>query len=92
MVQSRGVILFLSVAQSNDVDLYKSITSDYCNPVEMGYTVHTKDDLYRIYNSLKTEGRVIMEICELPWSPLAATVMDRFGVRWYITLPQHRPD
>ncbi len=54
--------------------------------------VHTKDDLYRIYNSLKTEGRVIMEICELPWSPLAATVMDRFGVRWYITLPQHRPD
>ena len=40
---------------------------------------------------MKEGGAVELEPCELPWSPWAAGVRDRFGVRWYLTLRQHLP-
>lgn len=83
---------FLAVAEANDVNLPNGINLSYDNPVEMGYTVKSKEDFYRIFSILREEGKVIMDVCELPWSPLAAVVMDKYGARWYITLPQHRPE
>lgn len=82
---------FLAVAEANDTNFPKGMKMSYDNPVEMGYTVESKDEFYRIFSILKKEGKVITDVCELPWSPLAAVVMDKFGARWYITLPQHRP-
>lgn len=83
--------IFLAVAEANDTNLPNGMSLSYDNPVEMGYTVMSEDEFYRIYSILKEEGKVIINICSFPWSPLAAVVMDKFGVRWYITLPQHRP-
>lgn len=82
---------FLAVAEANDANLPNGMSLSHDNPVEMGYTVMSEDEFYRIYSMLKEEGKVITNICSLPWSPLATVVMDKFGVRWYITLPQHRP-
>lgn len=83
--------LFLAVAEANDVNLPNGMNLSYDNPVELGYTVKSTDEFYSIYSILKEEGKVITDVCEFPWSPLATVVMDKYGVRWYITLPQHRP-
>ncbi|NLY21520.1 MAG: hypothetical protein GXZ08_09600, partial [Tissierellia bacterium] len=40
---------------------------------------------------LSKDGIVKEPIGALPWTPCAATVIDKFGVCWYITCPQHRP-
>jgi len=82
---------FLAVAEANNENHPDAMDSSHNNPVELGYTVESKDEFDRIFAVLKEEGRVIIDPCTLPWSPLATVVMDRFGVRWYITLPQHRP-
>lgn len=47
----------------------------------------SEDGFYRIHSILKEEGKVITNIYSFPWSPLATIVMDKYGVRWYITLP-----
>lgn len=60
-------------------------------PVELGVDFDTREELKRAYQLLSEGGRVEMEICTLPWSDCAATVIDRFGVRWFLSLPQHRP-
>ena len=83
---------FLAVAYASEADLSCEKKRDYINPVEMGYTVESKEEFEHIYAILKEEGNVIMDICELPWSPMAATIIDKFGVRWYITLPQYQPE
>ena len=60
-------------------------------PVELGVDFDTREELEKAFTLLAEGGRVDMEICELPWSPCAAIVIDRFGVRWFLTMPQHRP-
>ena len=61
------------------------------NPVELGYTFDTREALERAFALLAEGGKVNLPLCELPWSPWAAEVTDRFGVRWFLTLMQHRP-
>ena len=82
---------FLAVAEANEANLPNGMNLSYDNPVEMGYTVMTEVEFYRIFSIFKEEGKVITDVCSFPWSPLATVVMDKFGVRWYITLPQHLP-
>ncbi len=60
-------------------------------PVELGVTFDDRDALERAFSLLSDGGRVELSIRELPWSPCAATVFDRFGVRWFLSLPQHKP-
>ena len=81
----------IAVAEANEANLPNGMNLSYDNPVELGYTVMSEDEFYRIYSSLKEAGKVITDVCSFPWSPLATVIMDQFGVRWYITLPQHRP-
>lgn len=61
------------------------------NPIELGCSFDSREGLERSFALLKEGGRVKMEPGELPWSPLAASVTDRFGVNWFLSLPQHRP-
>lgn len=82
---------FLAVAEANDSNLPNGMSLSYDNPVELGYTVKSEEEFYHIFSILKKEGKVITDVCQFPWSPLATVVMDKFGTRWYITLPQHRP-
>lgn len=61
------------------------------NPIELGYTFDTREQLEKAFSLLKEGGTARLAPQELPWSPLAATVTDRFGVNWFLSLPQHRP-
>lgn len=81
---------YLAVAEASEDTLPGGMNMAYTNPVELGYTAENNEDFDRAYTLLKEQGKILMEACELPWSPWAATVMDKYGVRWYITLPQHR--
>ncbi len=59
--------------------------------VELGIEFAGAQEVREAFAKLSQNGTVLMEVCELPWSPCAAVVVDRFGIRWYITAPQHRP-
>lgn len=61
------------------------------HPIELGVNFDTRNELERAFSLLSDGGRVNMEIGELPWSPCAAIVIDRFGVKWFLTMPQHKP-
>ena len=61
------------------------------SPVELGRIFSSREELLSAFNLLKEDGHVRLDICELPWSPCAASVTDKFGVNWYLSLPQHRP-
>lgn len=61
------------------------------NPVQLGFTFDSRDALNRAYTLLCQDGEVEMPPQELPWSPWAACLRDRFGVRWFLSLPQHQP-
>lgn len=61
------------------------------HPIELGVNFDTRNELERAFILLSDGGRVNMEIGELPWSPCAAIVIDRFGVKWFLTMPQHKP-
>lgn len=59
--------------------------------VELGVNFDTPRELEQAFSVLEKEGTVMMPICELPWSPCAAIVVDRFGVRWFLSMPMHKP-
>lgn len=76
---------FCSVVEAKDAKY-----PDY-NPIELDYTFKTREELEHAFSVLKAEGTVKLDICELPWSPCAAIVIDCFGVNWYLTVPGYRP-
>ena len=61
------------------------------NPIELGVSFNTRDELEQAFAILSDGGKVELDICELPWSPCAAIVTDCFGIKWFLSLPQHRP-
>ena len=62
------------------------------HPIELGVTFDSCGALEHAFSLLSDGGRIDMQIGELPWSPCAAIVTDCFGVRWFLTMPQHQPD
>lgn len=60
-------------------------------PIELGVDFDTRDALEHAFAFLSDGGQVNLDVCELPWSPCAAIVTDRYGVRWFLSLPQHKP-
>lgn len=76
---------FCSVVES------KQNTYTDCHPIELGVVFDTRNELERAFRLLSSEGQVEMEIGKLPWSPCAAMVRDPFGVKWFLTMPEHKP-
>lgn len=74
----------LSVVEASGADIAGTCVS-------LGVDMPDEASVQLAFNKLREGGRVLMEVGPLPWSPCAAEVVDRFGVRWYITAPQHRP-
>ena len=52
------------------------------NVFEMG----TKENVLQAYNVLRDGGVVIEAIHEVPWSKCCATVIDRYGVCWWVSI------
>jgi uncharacterized glyoxalase superfamily protein PhnB len=45
----------------------------------------------KAYAVLSESAAVCTPLRVLPWSDCCADLVDRFGVYWYLTVPQHRP-
>ena len=60
--------------------------------VQLGIEMEDEAAVRRAFDLLKEGGTVDMPVRELPWSPCAASVIDRFGVWWYLAARSHRPD
>ena len=61
------------------------------NLVCLGMTLENADAVRRAFSQLRDGGTVRMQLTSLPWSPCCAEVVDRYGVWWYLTAPQHKP-
>jgi len=76
----------LSVVESSEAQ------NSFNNVVCLGVTLPDAVSVEKAFHLLKEEGAVKRPLGSLPWSPCCAEVVDRFGVWWYLTAPQHRPD
>ena len=52
------------------------------NVFEMG----TEESVHHAFDVLRDGGVVIEEIHELPWSKCCATVIDKYGVCWWVSI------
>lgn len=60
---------------------------------QLGIELDSPDDVRRVFDAFVADGaKVDMPVCELPWSPCAASVIDRFGAWWYFSANSHRPE
>lgn len=75
----------LSVVESKRDACHESV-------VQLGFSFNTEREVQEAYELLCEGGTVMLPIGPLPWSPCAAEVLDKYGVHWYITAPQHRPE
>jgi len=75
---------FLSVVETSKNNVEESL-------VQLGYEFDSPDEVRHAFELLQEGGRVDMPIGELPWSPCAASVVDKFGVWWYLSSASHRP-
>ena len=75
---------FISVVEASKDNVDEKLT-------QLGYEFDSAEEVKRAYDLLKEGGRVDMTIGELPWSPCAASVVDKFGIWWYLSSASHRP-
>lgn len=61
------------------------------NIVQLGMELESEDAVKKAYELLCEGGKVETPIGPLPWTPCAASVVDRFGVWWYISASSHYP-
>lgn len=83
-VQGQPVLAVAQAAQDYDVKLIHQLkwqTMTF-NAFELG----SVEAVERAFRELKTGGVVVEEIHKLPWSECCATVIDKFGVCWWISI------
>jgi len=51
----------------------------------------TEDALRKAHNLLSAEALHAEEIAPLPWCPCSATVIDKYGIQWWLSTPMHMP-
>lgn len=74
----------LSVVESSNNYMEEKI-------VQLSVSFDSEAAVEKAYALLSEGGTIKTPLGPLPWSPCAADVIDRFGVWWYITAPQHYP-
>lgn len=61
--------------------------------VQVGMLVDNAEQVQKAFDVLSVDAREIdLPVGPLPWSPCATSLTDRFGVWWYISAPQHKPE
>ena len=80
----KGAQELLSVVQSQSNESAEST-------VQLGISFDTEEEVHKAFEVLSVGGVIKTPLGPLPWSPCAASIVDEFGVWWYITAPQHYP-
>jgi len=72
-------------------DFITDVPAKYPN-MSFGVVLDDEEAVRRAYGALSEGAPICTPLRTLPWSDLCADVVDRFGVYWYLTVPQHRPE
>lgn len=83
-VNGEGILAVAEASESYDVSMIHrmKLQTMTFNAFELGST----DAVDNAFNILSEGGVVIDEIHELPWSEYCATVIDKYGVCWWIAI------
>jgi uncharacterized glyoxalase superfamily protein PhnB len=81
--------LFLAVSEIGE-NFYTDVIPKYPN-MNFGIVLNNEEAVRAAYSVLSEDAPICTPLRALPWSDLSADVVDRFGVYWYLTIPQHRP-
>lgn len=60
--------------------------------VQLCVNLESPADVERAFALLSDGGTVDLPVGPLPWSDCAASVIDRFGIWWYLSAGGHYPD
>ena len=83
-VDGEGFLALSEAANPCDIELVHKRKWEIMtfNVFEMG----SEEAVYNAFNTLSNGGVVIQPIHEEPWSKCCATVIDKFGVCWWISI------
>jgi PhnB protein len=81
-----------AVSESSDDAVVQAMLAAHPPTMSYGIDFQSRAEVDKAFAMLADGGHVLRPLGALPWSPWSADVVDRFGVYWYITLPQHRPE
>ena len=51
----------------------------------------TVEEVKRVHELLSAEALKAEELRPLPWCPCTAYITDKYGVSWYVNVPEHLP-
>jgi uncharacterized glyoxalase superfamily protein PhnB len=84
-----GNVLFSLCESKNDAFvemMLKSTLKESRPTMSYGINFDTEEEIKKAYEILSDGGTVLLPLGPLPWSALAADVVDQFGVYWYLTI------
>jgi PhnB protein len=81
-----------AVSESDNEPIRRAMLSTGAPTMSLGVDLDNDEELRHAYAALTQEGHVLRPLGELPWSPLSADVVDKFGVCWYLYVSQHKPE
>ena len=83
-VNGEGFLALAEAANPCDINIVHKMKWETMtfNVFEMG----SEEAVYNAFNILSNGGVIINPIHELPWSKCCATVIDKYGVCWWISI------
>lgn len=78
---------FLAVSQSD-----KAIPAGVILPMQFCVEFGDESSVLNAFEVLKPNAIITLPVGKLPWSDYCASLVDKFGVSWYLTIPQHKPE
>ncbi len=83
-VDGEGFLALGEAANPCDINIVQNLKWETMtfNVFEMG----SEEAVYNAYHVLSNGGTVINPIHEVPWSKCCATIIDKFGVCWWIAI------
>ena len=85
--------LFFEIAEvpEEQCDAYMKAVS-FKNPILSSWAEYeTEEEVRKIAELLSADTPLTAEITTLPWAACTTHVIDKYGVGWYVSTPQHMP-
>ena len=89
-LQKDGKEVF-AVSESGNTAFREAMLATKLPTMSYGIDFETEAEIEKAYGMLRDGGHVLRALGPLPWSPCSADVVDRFGVYWYIYIPEPHP-
>jgi PhnB protein len=78
---------FLAVSEAST-----DVPAGFIPPMQFGVEFKDEAGVLNAFELLKPGAAITLPVGRLPWSDCCASLVDSFGVNWYLTVPQHKPE